>query len=1177
MFEGFSFAEKIALTLAGALVFGSFFVFPSVFAIGVNPGDVIINEFVSNGDEWVELLNMSDSDISLSGFKLSELTTPQAPQGDILFPTEILLLELSGTIPAHGILVFDIPGSKLNNEGDSIALYNGVIDLSNLWQRVTYGSVNENYPVTAGLAVAPASGFSDAYLDGAWQTGQTPSKGWFNDAGREDTAPLLGNNPNSIDSLLANDGIDSNIGELDNPSATLATEENGALYFEKEGEGKIVFEQTLNLTNQATVAILQDLGEAMDMSEGFVSFDSETADKMAATGAKIYMYNLGDLGFTSEPDLIVKDDDGNVIDPENEDYPAIESEYNSDEGTLMFTTDHFTQFEVEKGIFGTKWNDLDGNGIRDWNDDNGNDEKDEDEEYTEPGISDWTIVLFDGEGGEIITTTDVDGNYFFTDLENSEYFVCEVRKSGDWIQTYPNDDTSGGGSYSIYSECDAEDSSYARHGYAEIEIGDVVNVSNLDFGNREIAHITVRKETYPDESDQQFDFNIVNAELDLELDEFPLSDGEKKTLDVVAGTYTITETVPNEEWRLVHIACEYDGDSVGESAPPSGETVTLDAGDTVTCTFTNINRDITIITGYKWEDLDGDGKKDEGEPGRKNWNIALGRAGDPVPDHGGPETIPIEIVALSLTGSDGWYYLPVTESGQYKVFEEKRDGWATTNPAAVDSFFDIEYQIEFVQNSFFDIFVDLYEQITDPDEELILQDGQTITEVDGHPLDFGNFELVDITGFKWDDKNGDGVWQKSCDSEGCVAEPGLQDIIVALGRQNGDPIQKDGHETIPIEIIAMDLTGGRGDFVFPNVGPGRYKLFEEKKSGWSATNPAARADSFFDITYDLKAIAIGDPDFDLLRVTGDPDFDLLRDSFFDVFVEVSGQIVNQSEMVQTTVTGTIPAMPLEFGNHKLLVINKEEVRATEVQETSTVISWITDFPGTSRVVYDTVSHPVLGSAPNYGYANSTAVFDESPKVTNHSVSISGLTAGTTYYYRTISAASPESVGSEGSFGTPAPSSSGGGGGGSSGGGGGGGGIVILPGTSQPETNQAPQQQQGGEPAGEVFAAVTSSDGALFGGSVVPSGNESPAVSQESGVPTETESVEGVPGEIAIPVESSYVSEASAESGSFLAAAIGALSFGTQSPLLALVTVLAVLASLAYGGYWMNQKKFLRKR
>ena len=92
------------------------------------------------------------------------------------------------------------------------------------------------------------------------------------------------------------------------------------------------------------------------------------------------------------------------------------------------------------------------------------------------------------------------------------------------------------------------------------------------------------------------------------------------------------------------------------------------------------------------------------------------------------------------------------------------------------------------------------------------------------------------------------------------------------------------------------------------------------------------------------------------------------------------------------------------------VISAETSSSTTA--TSATITWTTDDLSTSRVVYDTVSH-VLGMAPNYGYANSTV--EDSTKVTSHSVGLTGLTSGTTYYYRTVSHGSPESVSGEHSF------------------------------------------------------------------------------------------------------------------------------------------------------------------
>lgn len=76
-----------------------------------------------------------------------------------------------------------------------------------------------------------------------------------------------------------------------------------------------------------------------------------------------------------------------------------------------------------------------------------------------------------------------------------------------------------------------------------------------------------------------------------------------------------------------------------------------------------------------------------------------------------------------------------------------------------------------------------------------------------------------------------------------------------------------------------------------------------------------------------------------------------------------------------------------------------------------VVTWTTDRPTTSRVVYDTVSHPDLGTGDNYGYAFST--IEDTNKVTSHSVTITGLGTGVTYYYRVISHGSPTAIGGEG--------------------------------------------------------------------------------------------------------------------------------------------------------------------
>ncbi len=84
-----------------------------------------------------------------------------------------------------------------------------------------------------------------------------------------------------------------------------------------------------------------------------------------------------------------------------------------------------------------------------------------------------------------------------------------------------------------------------------------------------------------------------------------------------------------------------------------------------------------------------------------------------------------------------------------------------------------------------------------------------------------------------------------------------------------------------------------------------------------------------------------------------------------------------------------------------LTISNENTTGT--QETEVTITWFTNMPATSRVIYSKEDQPrtlKLDEPFNYGYFYSTG---ENPsKVTFHTVTISGLEAGKVYYYRCVS-------------------------------------------------------------------------------------------------------------------------------------------------------------------------------
>ena len=122
-------------------------------------------------------------------------------------------------------------------------------------------------------------------------------------------------------------------------------------------------------------------------------------------------------------------------------------------------------------------------------------------------------------------------------------------------------------------------------------------------------------------------------------------------------------------------------------------------------------------------------------------------------------------------------------------------------------------------------------------------------------------------------------------------------------------------------------------------------------------------------------------------------------------------------LIITDASGNVTTLDQTVGVATLVL--SSSINTGSIISDGVVINWVSDDLTSSRVIFDTVSHSTLGSAPNYGYANSTDTKDINPKVLNHSVTLSGLTAGTKYFYRVISAGSPEGVSEELSF-TTAP-------------------------------------------------------------------------------------------------------------------------------------------------------------
>ena len=438
------------------------------------------------------------------------------------------------------------------------------------------------------------------------------------------------------------------------------------------------------------------------------------------------------------------------------------------------------------------------------------------------------------------------------------------------------------------------------------------------------------------------------------------------------------------------------------------------------------------------------------------------------------------------TDEAGWAIWEDAEEGSYRVVEEGKDGWVPTNTEDGRWSFEVE----------------------NGKGEVLIYFGNDTTSIDAHKFydinqngeqDYWAENLLepDIRGwkmclYKWfSSGEEDGEWQlvgecKSTDDDGLAHWTGLAPDLYRLEEEGREVLgwspmtdssyvfelgylenrefdfgnwiedlnppvsqfdQPRDHEVIDTEMVSLDLIGSSLDLK-SGVRSAVMSVHQLGGPESVANYPAA---SFFDIFVELRCpieppreapplvpielVSLSLVSVDPITVSWGHNWAPPSTGTYCFEVKAADYAGN--------VEDTAWAGPLAY----VPVVQISDQESNSVSETSFTVEWDTDKPATSRVIYDTVSHLDLGEAPNYGYAFSTSEQDTDPKVTHHVVAITGLTAGTAYYYRTVSAASPESVGGESSTSTTSGGSGGNNGG--SGGGSGSGTIIWSPSTPTP--------------------------------------------------------------------------------------------------------------------------------
>ena len=358
---------------------------------------------------------------------------------------------------------------------------------------------------------------------------------------------------------------------------------------------------------------------------------------------------------------------------------------------------NFGNFKLGE-ICGVKFNDLNGNGKKD---------------DGEPGLAGWTITLTPG-GATMVT--DADGHYCFSGLFTGDYTLTETLQDG-WKQTLAPDGVS-----ITSSGQEIDDVNFGNFKLGEIcgvKFNDLNGNGKKDDGEPGLAGWTI---------------TLTPGGATMVTD----ADGHYCFSGLFTGDYTLTETL-QDGWK--------------QTLAPDGVSITSSGQEIDNVNFGNFK--LGEICGVKFNDLNGNGKKDDGEPGLAGWTITLTPGG-----------------ATMVTDADGHYCFEGLFTGDYTLTETLQDGW---------------------------------KQTLAPDGVSITSSGQEIDNVN-----FGNFKLGEICGVKFNDLNGNG---KKDDGE-----PGLAGWTITL---------TPGGATM--------VTDADGHYCFSGLFTGDYTLTETLQDGWKQT------------------------------------------------------------------------------------------------------------------------------------------------------------------------------------------------------------------------------------------------------------------------------------------------------------------------------------------------------
>jgi hypothetical protein len=387
-----------------------------------------------------------------------------------------------------------------------------------------------------------------------------------------------------------------------------------------------------------------------------------------------------------------------------------------------------TNRDLPGTISGHKFEDVNGNGT--W--DNG-----------EPALLGWTINLEGTEVGSDVT--DANGYYEFTDLSKGTYTVTETQQTG-WKQTTTDP--------------------------SQIDLDNDESVTDVDFGNFKLGSVSGQKFEDSDgdglarEDGEPYLvgwtmrlYKTSSAPWELIASDVTDATGAYSFEDLELGDYKVCEVLQSG-WTQTfpNIGNNNSSPSTADEGQKC-QTVIIDKSDDNSNTRNIGNFKLGKISGYKFEDVNGNGAWDNGEPALSGWTINLGGSGN----------------ASDVTDTSGFYEFTGLTAGTYSLTENTQTGWTqkTTNPANVG----------------------------------------VISGTDSQNNNFGNFNDVTISAYKFDDKDGDGVKD--------VEDTAIEGWEMTLNAAQAQDTNASGKTSWVVTVA------------------GDYTIAEESQTGWNNTTPAS--------------------------------------------------------------------------------------------------------------------------------------------------------------------------------------------------------------------------------------------------------------------------------------------------------------------------------------------------